>query len=84
MNMEQAEQHFEALDLSSMAPGGADHFVAADVQAKPLEVLGKVCSIYQKVRPFLVLASSFFLVPKKWKVALQGYLELMDTLCPGS
>jgi hypothetical protein len=84
MQFEQLDEHFSALDTSSMASGGADHFTAEDVQAKPLEVLGKVCTIYQKVRPFLTFASSFFLIPKKWKDVIKGYMELMDTLCPAS
>lgn len=83
MKLEHIEAHFDGLDLSAMAPGGSDHFVAADVKSKPVEVIGKVCSIYQKVRPFLSLASDLFFVPKKWRDALKSYMGLMDQICPG-
>lgn len=79
---EQVESHFENLDLSTMDAGGADHFSAADTQSKPLEVLGKVCSIYKKVKPFLELASNLFLIPAKWRNALKSYIALMDQVCP--
>lgn len=82
MKTVKVEEHFDALDLSSMKAGGADHFTTADVKAKPLEVLGKVCSIYKKVRPFLELASDLFFVPKKWRDALDNYIALMDQICP--
>jgi len=82
MKLQQVEEHFEKLDLSDMAPGGTNHFTAADVQAKPIEVIGKVCGIYQKVRPFLSLASELFLIPKKWRDALKSYMALMDQICP--
>lgn len=82
MTEQQVEQHFESLDLNEMKAGGALHFSAADVKAKPAEVLGKVCGIYQKVRPFLELASNLFLIPKKWRDALKTYMGLMDTVCP--
>lgn len=82
MKSAQVEEHFNAIDLSSMKAGGADHFTAADVKAKPAEVIGKVCSIYQKVRPFLELASDLFFVPKKWRAALDSYILLMDQICP--
>jgi hypothetical protein len=82
MKLEAAEAHFDALDLKSMAPGGADYFTAADVKVKPADVLTKVCSIYQKVRPFLSLAGELFFVPKKWRDALKTYMALMDQVCP--
>lgn len=82
MKSAQVEAHFDALDLKDMKAGGVDHFTAADVKAKPQEVLGKVCSIYRKVRPFLELASDLFFVPKKWRTALDNYLILMDQICP--
>lgn len=81
---ELVEKHFDTMDLSSMSPGGTQFFTAADVKAKPVEVLDKVCGIYQKVRPFLELASDLFFVPKKWRDALDKYIALMDQICPGS
>lgn len=82
MKLAQVEEHFEALDLNEMAPGGALHFSPADVTTKAGDVIGKVCGIYQKVRPFLSLASELFLVPAKWRAALKSYMALMDGLCP--
>jgi hypothetical protein len=82
--VELAEEKLNAIDLSSMKAGGALHFTAADVKVKPVEVLTKVCGIYQKVRPFLELASDLFFVPKKWRDALDNYIALMDQICPGA
>ena len=82
MKLEQVEAHFDALDLKTMAPGGALHFTAADVKSQPADVLTKVCGIYQKVRPFVALASDLFFVPKKWRDALKSYMALMDQICP--
>lgn len=84
MKPEQVEQHFDALDLKTMAPGGVNHFTAADVKSTPVEVLGKVCNIYQAIRPFLTLASNLFFVPKKWRTAINSYMALMDQVCPGT
>lgn len=83
MTEQQVEQHFEALDLSAMQPGGSDFFTAADVTAKPAEVIGKICGIYGKVRPFLEMAGGVPLIPKKWRAALKSYIALMDVVCPG-
>jgi hypothetical protein len=82
MKLQQVEEHFDALDLNEMAPGGALHFSAADVKNQPAEVLTKICGIYQKIRPFIVLASELFLVPKKWRDALKSYMANMDQVCP--
>jgi hypothetical protein len=82
MKLIEVEEHFDALDLKTMAPGGALHFTAADVKAKPADVITKVCGVYQKVRPFLSLASELFLIPAKWRAALKSYMALMDQVCP--
>jgi hypothetical protein len=83
MTQKEVERHFKALDLSTFKPGGADHFTAQEAQENPGAVLGKVCGIYQKVRPFLELASGVGLIPKKWRAALKAYIVLMDAVCPG-
>lgn len=82
MELAQVEKHFDALDLATMKPGGVDHFTAAEVKADPGTVVTKVCSIYQKVKPFLSLAANLFFVPKKWRESLTSYMALMDTICP--
>jgi hypothetical protein len=82
--VELAEKKMNAIDLKSMEPGGTDYFTAADVKVNPGEVLGKVCGIYQKVRPFLELVSDLFFVPKKWRDSLDKYIALMDQICPGA
>lgn len=82
MKLAQVEEHFDALDLNTMAPGGDLHFTPADVLSKPAVVISKICGIYHKVRPFLSLASELFLIPAKWRAALKSYMSLMDQVCP--
>ncbi len=79
---ESVNAHFEKADLTPYAAGGQKHFSAASAAAKPGDVLKKICSIYQVVRPFLALASTLPLIPAKWKTAIKTFMTLMDTLCP--
>lgn len=88
MQQAQAEQameaHFDAVDESAMEPGGALHFDAALAKADPAAVLVKVCGLYRTVRPFLNVASNFFLIPAKVKKVIKTFMGLMDGLCPES
>lgn len=51
-------------------------------KASPEEILGKVCGIYHKVRPFLEVVASLFFIPKKWRQAIQTFMGILDGLCP--
>src|SRR3989304_553051 len=59
------EAHFEAVDEAALEPGGALYFDQAEAKANPAQVLEKVCGLYRTVRPFLNVASNFFLIPAK-------------------
>lgn len=76
------EAHFENVDLAEWEPGGALHFDAEAVKEQPAVVLGKLCGVYHKIRPFLDWASRFFLVPKKAKAAIKAFMALNDVVCP--
>lgn len=83
MTEQQVNEHFDNLDLSEMAPDGGLGFNAADAKANPGEVIGKICTIYHKIRPFLDLVDNLFFIPKKWREAIKSYMVLMDAVCPG-
>lgn len=51
--------------------------------ADPGEIIGKVCGVYKKVRPFLEVINSLFFLPKKWRAAIASFMLVMDGLCPG-
>lgn len=74
--------YFEKLNLSEFKKGGKKYFTAADVKKNPGEVIEKICSIYRKVRPFLILILSIPFIPKKIKEAIKTFIDLMDKLCP--
>jgi len=77
-----------------MQPGGALHFTAAEAAlakkaqtsafVAPVDVLGKVCSAYQMVKPIIGLIQGLWLIPQRWKDAIKAFQSLMDTLCPGA
>jgi len=78
------EAHFEAVDEAALEPGGALYFDQAEAKANPAQVLEKVCGLYRTVRPFLNVASNFFLIPAKVKKVIKTFIGLMDGLCPES
>lgn len=81
---EQLEDHFDAVDESKMQPGGEFFFTQQEVKDSPGTVIPKICGIYQTIRPFLDWASRFFLIPKKVKTVIKGFMALNDTLCPAA
>lgn len=49
---------------------------------EPLAVLGKVCEVYQKVRPILQFVGGFWLIPAKWREAVKVLMNTLDGICP--
>lgn len=45
-------------------------------------VLTKVCQVYKTVRPFILLVTSLFFIPQKWRDALRSFSTVMDGICP--
>ena len=41
-----------------------------------------LCSIYEIVRPILVLASQAFFIPQKWRDGIKVLIQALDALCP--
>lgn len=78
MQLEQVEQHFDALDMKALK---AVSITPAEVKAAPGVVLQKVCTVYQKVKPFLVIIGGLFFVPRKWRDALTAFLVMLDVIC---
>jgi hypothetical protein len=76
MTIAQLNRHAEAIDLDSMR----SLEISAEMPAS--QIIGKICGIYQKVKPFLEFMSRLFFIPKKWKVVVLAFMTAMDTLCP--
>lgn len=71
--------NLETEGIVSSLPNGAK-----GEEAAPEVVLGKVCDIYKKVRPFFEFLSSpaFFFIPKKWRASISTFMMVLDGLCP--
>lgn len=82
ITFEQINDHINKADLSIFKTGGEKHFRSADVKTASGDVLQKVCSIYQVVRPVLQGILLIPFLPVKWKEAIKTFISLMDTLCP--
>lgn len=72
----------EKMALKHMKPGGNLYFTPREALQNPAKVLEKVCGVYHIVKPFVKWASTFFLVPGKWKRILKEFITLLDGLCP--
>lgn len=72
----------EKESLQAMRPGGQLHFTPREALQNPSKVIEKVCGVYNIVRPFVKWASTFFLIPAKWKRILKEFITLLDGLCP--
>lgn len=77
MTVSQLNEHAASLDIDGMV---GENSLA---EAKGVEdILGKVCGIYGKVRPFLEVVGTLFFIPKKWRTAILSFVAVMDGLCP--
>lgn len=77
-SIQQLNEHADKIDNEGI--GGED--LTAEV-TDPGEIIGKVCGVYKKVRPFLEVINSLFFLPKKWRAAIASFMLVMDGLCPG-
>lgn len=79
--IEQLNKHADSLENDGML---TEHQLVtpAGAKASPAEIMSKVCSIYQKVRPFLELVSTLWFLPKKWRTPIQSFMLVLDGLCP--
>lgn len=77
MTLSELNKHADSLDVEGMI--SENSLVAAK---GPEEVIGKVCGVYQKVRPFLEIVGNLFFIPKKWRAAIMTFVAILDGLCP--
>lgn len=82
MNLEEIENHVEGVDLSDFKPGGKALITPEQIKSAPAEVLTKICSTYQKVRPILLALSESWFLPKKWRDIIKGFMSSLDVICP--
>lgn len=80
MTFSQLNQHADTLEEEGLfAPESLT--AAADDDGG---IMGKVCGVYKKVRPFLEVVTSLFFIPKKWKTPILSLMAVMDGICPDS
>lgn len=46
------------------------------------DIFGKICVIYQKIRPILEMITILVFIPKKWRTAVISLMAVLDGLCP--
>lgn len=77
MTLSEINAHADSLDTDGMLSENSL------VEAKGAEdIIGKVCGVYQKVRPFLEVIGNLFFIPKKWRAAIMTFVAVLDGLCP--
>lgn len=81
LTFDQLNKHADTLDTDGMV---SEHslMTTEGVALAPDEVMGKICGIYKKVRPFLELAANLFFLPKKWRTPILSFMLVLDGLCP--
>jgi hypothetical protein len=79
--LETATDEMEAIEAPEVIELEVEEFKTGAAIAA-VDVLPKVCGVYQKVRPFLQLVSTLFLIPQKWRTAISGFIGTMDLVCP--
>lgn len=78
--LEDATVQLEGLDIpDDLNPPDSE---AALATAQQQLNLGKVCVIYQKVRPVLDMVSKLFFIPVKVRTAIQTFMATLDVMCP--
>lgn len=78
--LEEVHAHFESADMRELSESIQPQAGAA--AADPGSVLQTVCKAYRVIRPFLQLVLSVPFLPPSWKKAIQGFVTIMDSLCP--
>lgn len=53
---------------------------AAQAEATPLDALTKALDTYRGIRPLLIFATRFVLLPRRWREALTLFIARLDTL----
>lgn len=77
---EEVDQHIRNADLSVFQAGGPQRSAAS--AANPAAAISDVCNAYNVVKPILLLVSNFPFIPQSWKTAVQGFMGVLNTLCP--
>lgn len=75
MNYQELNSYADQLETEGMVDLSADG-------AKATDVIGSICKIFQKVKPFLEVYVSLFFLPKKWKTPVITFMAFLDGLCP--
>ena len=79
MTLSQLHAHVETLDTDGLV---TENSLA---EAKGVDdIIGKVCAVYQKLRPIFEFLTIFIFIPKKIRNAILSFMMVLDGLCPGA
>jgi hypothetical protein len=82
ITFEEVNAHFEKVNLSDFAEGGHSHKAIGQAAINPAAAIAAVCKAYKVIKPFLTLVVNLFFVPAAWKAAINGFMSVMNGLCP--
>jgi predicted DCC family thiol-disulfide oxidoreductase YuxK len=71
---EEVDKHIQSANLSALKPSGQ---AATGSAAIP-----NVCQAYGVIRPILALVAGVPLIPKKWRDAINAFMQVLDSICP--
>ena len=77
LTFEQVNKHVDSVKIDEM------ELPSARARATPEEIVGKVCGVYQKVRPVIEFLANFgWIIPEKWRNIMRAFIIQFDKLCP--
>lgn len=83
MTFNDVNAHVDGVDISELEQGGKLALAPEDfLTAEPAPALGKVCGVYQKVRPILSMVVVLWFIPAKWRDIVRVFMQNMDLFCP--
>lgn len=82
MSFDDINAHIKKADLTAFAKGGKYYLSSSRaIQLRPSDIPGKICPIYQVIKPVLEALLNIPFIPTKWKVALKIFMRVLDKIC---
>lgn len=82
MTVQQLNQLADSLEAEGLSAASVEGPAGADAAFDPTAIMGKICGIYRKVKPFLDFLLSMWFVPAKWRTAILSFTGMLDMICP--
>lgn len=85
-DFEELDQFFSSAELESpewqaLDPENSANLAIAPTIATVVAILSRVCTIWKGVRTILRRVAKFRLFPKKWRRAIDRFIQAIDQLC---